>query len=309
MIKLDRQPPISHNGLTWDIHRCADFNRTYVVLRNPLTLTQAVLADGDRCDRASRRPSESGGSALDTASATWGDYHDRVVGGWPKGKKRVATARQRLSVALGRAAIFGEREDCSWATTGTVRDIGRALTGDPEYCSRYDDVTDEQGTTMKMLCSVSCNSNVDVKSCTARGAAVAVLIRAIEAQGINVALDIVDESSFSTSGFQHYTIMPRIQVIRAGQLVSDERLAVALVGPDSCRRAGFSLLELIPAAYFPPYGYGNARPGVPAEVAEALGYDYVIPNISMTGSVFSTPEGTANWLRGTAVAMGLTVRR
>jgi hypothetical protein len=167
-------------------------------------------------------------------SAGWEGACKFATDGWPEGRKRLAKALARLPQATGVAPI---RED---DVAGGVLDCAAFVAGDPCHYDCDPEETHGQTKVIRILAPIGAAWCVDAESIANRGAAIASVVDAIEASGLQCEVDAVKVHANATDSFQFEC---RWRVKSAGEHLNLDFLAYSLGHPAVARRIGFASLE------------------------------------------------------------------
>lgn len=193
----------------------------------------------------SYRKSRKKGREEFAGTSTFEETVQLAVNGWPEGE---AQAKRLADAIFAKVASLVEREEVVHDVVGAAIDIGAYLNGDPECWTRQEShITDGNAPKIfRIVYNCSASAGVDKTVLSAKGAAIAALVRALEFAGHraevwSIPICVSDEyEKRDSANPAHET---RVQVKAADQDLDFGRLVFALAHPSMLRRLGFACIE------------------------------------------------------------------
>jgi len=207
----------------------------------------------------------------------------------------IADMAQRIGCAMG-AIITGETKKMKHSTIGSVLDVGRALSGDPEFMLRRRRVRSNSGKLIRIGISGSAHCGVEATDLMAHGAMALALVSSLENRGYDVGLYRVDGAKGYGSGVPRSFFFTECK--RPGAHVNPAKLAATLASPAYLRRITFGVWEQ-DEIFAERFGSGYGRPCDPDKKdLRAFGLDMLIggvANWAPDGGWGQSPEKLAAW--------------
>lgn len=262
-------------------------------------VTKAIEGKSEMCmqDRSSRRERD------DWAGGSFDECSNLARYGWRQGAERVERMAtpllEKISSRMRKPEIVMDIE-------GGDLDIGTYLSGYPEPFMRWDDteqIATAHGRFVHVICNCSASSYYSTEQLFAKGAAVAILVDALEMSGHRVTVDVCEWISasgyFGSEGRDLYEV--KIRVKEPEDPLHLESIAFACAHSGMLRRMIFSLNEQAPAEVrsyygFAPYG-GYGRPTDPSTLPEC--------DIFIGASNSELIENPLKWARQQLKAQGV----
>jgi hypothetical protein len=188
-----------------------------------------------RTSRATDRDSWAGGS--------WAECLGLAKSGWEAGAQRVARMAAPLLEQVSSRML---KPEILLDIEGDAIDVGTYLTGNPEPFLHWTDTeieAERAGKFVHIVCSVSASSYFTTEQLFSKGAAVAILIDALEMSGRRVIVDVC----MSVNGANHsdnFTLTVRVK--NAPDPLNMENIALACAHSGMLRRLVFSVEECQP---------------------------------------------------------------
>lgn len=198
--------------------------------------------------RASRKSASDWHGGVD-----WDDTLTLARTGWADGLDAVADVRDALWDSLGDSV---ERPSPRYAVAGQHVDVGRWLTGHPEcMVAAPMEVETGVGRVAKVTVNGAVSGGVRADTLVYRGAAIALVVDALEACGVRCEVEWqmgIDDSQ-----------LLRVPLKAADQPLDIDRLTFALAHPCMLRRLVFSWMECQPREWRDAHSVGGGY-GAPA---------------------------------------------
>jgi hypothetical protein len=209
--------------------------------------------NGDSVLASDRRSSrESDASSSWDYGAGWDGAVKLAELGWPDGLERLERAQAEI---LGGGTLT-VRHEVHYDVAGDEPDVGRFVSGEPENMLTFDTViTAGPGPIVSLVVNLSCSAVISARSYFARGAAVMVLIDALEDAGRRVELSVV---ASGRSGLSGGTDTIRVLIKQADQPLDRDRLAFVVCHPAFFRRLCFSVWEQSSIERIEQFGFRTA---------------------------------------------------
>ena len=178
--------------------------------------------------------------------------------GWPEGLARIAAISEAVNNAVAQRAMT--RQEIFFLTSGSVVDIGRFCSGEPECMMNFqeDQTNGKKIFTIRVNAAASCCN--EPERLFNRGAAVIALVDLLEQNGFSCEILVFQ----TISGYRErclYTVEAPLKT--CGYQLDRDRLAFGLCSSSFLRRVIFSVEEREPSDVRHAMGIGNGY-GVPA---------------------------------------------
>ena len=183
-------------------------------------------------DRRSSR--ETGASPSWDYMAGWDGALKLASAGWPDGLERLDQAQAEILAG----GTLTTRHVVHYDVAGDEVDVGRFVSGEPENMLTFDTVTvSGPGPVVSLVVNLTASAAISARAYFARGAAVMVLVDALENAGRRVELSVVASVGSHASAA---TDTIRVLIKQADQPLDRDRLAFVVCHPAFFRRLCFS---------------------------------------------------------------------
>lgn len=170
---------------------------------------------------------------------SWKEAWDMATVGWPEGTKKMAALKDRISGVVG---SYVKKLDYTYEVAGSVVDVGRFCSGEPECFMQFQDSVEEGkgGKLVHLLIRADALCDVTTQEIFMRGAAILALVDALEQAGMiaEITMACANQSNWS-SGRTVYSVIAK----RAGEALELDRMAFAIANASFFRRLMFSAME------------------------------------------------------------------
>ena len=168
------------------------------------------------------------------------------INGWPEGRDRV---EKLVGGFVAYLASRIQREEWNPDVEGHFYDIGRYLSGEPEYWMHPENVHAEPATSVKQVrilynASVSCVISKDVIE--RRGAAISALADLLELAGHHVTIDLCFCVSERPGGGGYEGVLDLVRLKSANERVDLSKLMFWMAHPASLRKLAFASWSAMP---------------------------------------------------------------
>jgi len=252
-------------------------------------LLECADAPGWQRNRSSRRHGMSDWAG----TPDWETAIRQARYGWPEGLARMSEMAARLERAVAQRAR--SRQEVFWDVAGSVVDVGRFVTGDPENMMEFEpQPQDARGRIFVLKVNLSASASVDSKVLFWRGAAIMGLTDLLEKNGFSVEIQGCEAVH---SGGLRYVV--RFPVKAAGAMLDQDRLAFALASPSMLRRVLFAVEENESPAIVERMGFNcGGGYGCPADDDAPSGEDngIVLPSLKGWERNFRDLDGATDWV-------------
>ena len=254
-----------------------------------------------------RKSRDTGDSRREfTGTYSFEETLNLAINGWPDGEARA----KRLSDAIfSKVASLVEREEMVHDVVGGSIDIGAYLNNYPECWTRQEShiVDGNAPKIFRIVYNNSASAGVSADVLSAKGAAIAALVRALEFAGHraevwSIAICVKDFGDFGRDSGPplHET---RVQVKAADQDLDFGRLVFALAHPSMLRRLGFACLEADSVIHTVGSSYG-----LPCDCLQADRGDIYIAKSFYGEPQWQNEESVTKWILETLQQQGVSVK-
>jgi len=219
--------------------------------------------------------------------------------GWPEGLEAMRRTLGALSVTV--AGVVGPVFRCRSAMAGRRVNVAAVLAGRPDTFWRREYLKAPGVRYCKIGLGLGYPWTMEQETIQRRGAAVALLVDAVEAAGVSV--DLVGTLDRSNAAPSQKTAgdVARVAVTikRAGEYLDLDRLGFMVAHRSFFRRLGFSVYEGFPRKERDKIGF-TARGSYAYNHDDAEGFDFYFPSLcNETVTDFSSDDAAAAWVRRT----------
>lgn len=259
---------------------------------------QEIVEPGDQSRGGSMGASWYGTSSFEEALSL-------VRGGWPIGLAKVEEIYSRLYRAVGEKI---KKTDFEYNVSGSVVDVGRFCSGEPECFMEFTEKTVEgPGRIVTITVNMFVSAGIDERTVFLRGAGVLTLVDALEEAGYSVAIN----GRYYMKGKGHDRhedfLFP---VKRPGEAVESDRLAFVFCHRSMTRRLMFATGEHLKGfrenAGHNPRGYYGS-PVSPMDDKMPEGTTIYLKSLDYERESFSSEANVTAWVLKQLVAQGIEV--
>lgn len=246
-----------------------------------------------------RRGSSITGDKDFTGTASYEDALHELRHGWREGSMQMRELHAKVWDTVSRI-LPGEA--INHDVSGFAVDVGRAVNGEPEDMLCFD-LQEAPRKTIDIMLNCSVSGGVNKSRIIRRGAAVAALVDAMESQGVNVNLTVVENCRGSGGA----TTQINVHVKKPEEPLDMDKVAFALAHPSWLRRFVFAFQERQPKKYRDTFGaYENSGYGIPNEVpVEDRGEAIYIGKMHLDEFGDKSDEEVIEWVKEELVKQGV----
>jgi hypothetical protein len=243
-----------------------------------------------------RSRSSQRSSYNDWAGGSFGECVTLAKYGWATGAERIATMAapllEQISSKMYKPEMVADVEG------GSTIDMGAFLAGEPECILIWRDseeIIEHSGRFVKIVASISASCGFTTEQLFAKGAAVAILIDALEMSGHRVQLDIIQTVSppYRHSSDQY---MLQVRVKNFDDPLDMESIAFTCAHSGMLRRLTFSVEEQTPDEIVRRYEFDGGDYGSPVDPNSELCSE-LEPDIYIGASSYDLIRDPVGWAR------------
>jgi hypothetical protein len=172
---------------------------------------------------------------------TWEEIEQYAHNGWPEGAQRAERMRLDIIDRLGSLGLEGLDQVENYDVSGAFVDVGAFCEGEPECMVEYDEQVMPNQRVARIYVQINYLSRVTPAQAERRGVAIAAIVDALEAHGMQCEIWAVDHTCNSRTDRDDGTATHGVLVKKAGQLLPLDRIAFAIGHPSFYRGASFSV--------------------------------------------------------------------
>lgn len=253
-------------------------------------------------NRASRRNGYD-----DWAGGSWRECSRLAQTGWSEGARTIEKMAAPLLTSI---TSHMRREEVVFDIEGDSVDIGTFMTGNPEPFIRWEETEQEsnrRGKFVHIVCNIAASSLFTTEQLFAKGAAVSVVVDALEITGHRVSVDVVQMVRPSSGlwggggGNSRERYMTTVNVKKAEDPLNLESIAFACAHSGMLRRLVFSVEEQQPREVVSTFGFSEEGTyGTPEDPENKIDCDIYIG--ASNSDVIRDPM---KWARRQLLAQGV----
>lgn len=218
---------------------------------------------------------------------TWKEAQALALTGWNSGRNAITALADKLNIASHVAL-----PEVFFDVTGEGGfDVGRALSGEPEFmmdwCDSQDMAENPGQKTVHIIINVTFSAAISEKIIRARGAAIMALIEALDAAGKIVSVDCIFAEERGVGVY--------IPVKAQGDMLQRDQIAFAVAHASFSRRFGHAIT-----------GTG-IMPGTPSGIAKTC--DMYIPEAMLGAEQWKTEASCVKWITAKLAEFGVELSK
>lgn len=230
-----------------------------------------------------------------TGASSWEEIDRLVSHGWAEGVERARRMRIDMDEHIASLGLEGAVETEDYDVSGAAVDVGLYCEGEPECMMEFTEQVMPNSRVVRVLVQINYLSDVSADAAMRRGVAVAGVVDALEAAGLEVELWAVDHTEASVPSALHgdkpepYRYRHAVQIKRPGEPFPLDRMAFAVGHPGFYRGLSFAVRVVNKG------GQNGVTDPFPASQAGPT--DLIVPPMtsSQECSVFNNDENACKW--------------
>jgi hypothetical protein len=238
------------------------------------------------------------------AGCTWDEAVKLSKYGWAEGAKRIEKMALPL---LDQISTTMRKPEIVLDIEGADIDVGAFMTGNPECFIRWDETevkATASGRFVHIICNIAASSFFSTEELFAKGAAVSILVDALEMSGHRVTVDVMEAvgpSSYWGEKNNKNRYQLTIRIKNPEDPLNMESIAFACAHSGMLRRMTFSVQEQTPPEVRNTFGFGGyGSYGIPEDPKELPECDIYIG--STNSALIKNP---LEWARKQLIAQGI----
>jgi hypothetical protein len=221
---------------------------------------------------------------------TWDEVESLAYNGWKEGAARAERMRLEVQNRIDSLGLEGLDAVENYDVSGAFVDVGAFCEGEPECMVEYEEQMMPRQRVARIFVQINYLSDVNCDQAERRGVAIAAVVDALEAHGMQCEVWGVD---YSMGGFDYEKgesdyHRHAVLVKKSGQLMPLDRLAFAIGHPSFYRGVSFAARAGISGG-----AWGSTRP-LPKEWQEPG--ELVIPHMERRERQWQSDDAAMDWV-------------